>query len=168
MRKRLLIGAGTVLAAAATSTAAVLASASTANATGSLDLSMTGSVVAGVKTVEVARGTHVAFSFTMKNNSTSLTSNDVSFNFTFTHTSDPGMEFYECPLVSTHVAINPDTPSCEPGGLGPGKSTQAAVIVVPISGYSSMTVKACASNLDGTPDPVSSNNCKSLTVAVIP
>jgi hypothetical protein len=167
MRTRFLIIVGTTLATVGAATVAVLGSPSVANASPGPDLAMSGSVVAGVKTVQAGLGTHIAFSFTMKNKSSSLTASDVAFTFTFTNTTDPGGDFYECPLTSNHTAISPDTPNCEPGALGPGKSTSAAVIVVPESGTSSMTVRACASNLSGATDPVPSNNCKSLTVSVI-
>jgi hypothetical protein len=168
MQRRLLLVTGTVLAASAISLALIGAQAPPpANATTGPDLAITGSVVSGVRTVEAGLGTHVAMAFKIKNKSASQSA-EISFNFKFINTPDPGMEFYECPLVSTHFAINPDTPSCEPGVLGPGKSSGASVIVVPQAGTSSMSVRACAQNLTGPTDPVSSNNCKTLTVAVVP
>jgi hypothetical protein len=105
-------------------------------------------------------GHELAFSFTLKNKSTT-TAAEVGFNFTITNgTAD--INDYICPQIGTHAAINPDTPDCEPGTLGPGKSTQAAILATQTG--RPMVVKACAFDISSYPDPVSSNNCKTLTV----
>ncbi len=163
MRIRVLVRVSTVLATAATAAVITVSSSSQASATTGPDLSMTGSVVSGVKSVEGGTGQQLAMSFVVKNNSSSQSA-DISFNFTFGHANVQG---YICPLVSNHFDINPDGSSCEPGTLGAGKSSGASVIVVAPSGVSSTSVKACAQNLSGAIDPVSSNNCKTLTVAVV-
>jgi len=69
-------------------------------------------------------------------------------------------------LVVGHFNIDPDTPACEPGMLGPGKSTGAAIMVTPTITSGTVTVKACARNLDGIADPVSSNNCKTVSIPI--
>lgn len=114
---------------------------------------------AGVKSA--ATGTELAFTFTMKNKSSS-TSADVDFWITFTGSEGGPAEDYICPLISTHANISPDASFCFPGVLGPGKTTQAAVLT-PKSG-SPMSVQACAEDVSNYADPVSSNNCKTLTV----
>jgi hypothetical protein len=97
----------------------------------------------------------------MKNKSSS-TSADVDFWITFTGSEGGPAEDYICPLISTHANISPDASFCFPGVLGPGKTTQAAVLT-PKSG-SPMSVQACAEDVSNYADPVSSNNCKTLTV----
>jgi hypothetical protein len=147
--------------------AGVLAMTSTSQAsTIGVDLSMSGSVVAGVASASTYK--QVPFTFMIKNKSTT-TAADISFNFSpiVNGTASDYSADYVCPLTTNHYDINPDSSSCEPGTLGPGKSSSAAIIVTP-SGSSgqTVTVKACAQNLSGAPDPVSSNNCKTLSIKI--
>jgi hypothetical protein len=129
--------------------------------TSGLDLAMTGSVVAGVSGAQL--GQEVPFTFTMTNKSTS-TSADVEFVFTVTNGSTDSGD-YVCPLISDHFNINPDTPACEPGVLQARRSTRAAILVTP-KATGTMTVKACAGNLQSIADPVSTNNCKTLKLSI--
>jgi hypothetical protein len=130
--------------------------------TTSVDLGITGSTVAGFTGGQAGQELPVAF--TMKNHS-STTSADVEFYFTVTNAT-AGIADYTCPAISNHLNIFPDTPACEPGVLRPGKSIGAAIMVTPKAGVRSVSVKACAYNLDNYADPVSSNNCKMVTIAI--
>jgi Domain of unknown function DUF11 len=132
-------------------------------ATTAADLSMTGNVVAGVQSSQ--SGQEVPFLFKLTNKSTTTSAN-VSFYFSITNgTASDSVDDYVCPLISNHFNIYPDTPACEPGSLAAGKTTQAAILVTPKSGVTTMSVKACAQNLSST-DPTSSNNCKTLSVKI--
>ena len=160
MRKCLL-----VVPAAALLVAAGMWSVNSANAATGIDLSMTGSVVAGVTGAQAASGQEVALTFALKNKSTTASA-EVSFTFTITNGTAPDAGDYICPLVRSHYDIFPDTPACEPGTLSAGGTAQAAILATP-GAAGTMTVKACASNLSATaPDPVSSNNCKTLSVRI--
>jgi hypothetical protein len=155
MRKALIsvlaVAAGTIGAATSSSQAA----------TSGLDLAMSGSNVAGVSGAQPTQ--EVPFSFTMTNKSTS-TSAPVAFIFTVKNGSAASSD-YVCPLVSSHFNIFPDTPACDPGALPVGKSTRAAILVTP-KAAGIMTVRACAVNLVNKTDPVSTNNCKTLKLAI--
>ena len=80
--------------------------------TSGVDLSMSGYVVAGLRSASWP--SHVAFAFAMKNHS-STTSADIAFTFSVVHgTGINNGANYICPGAS------PDTPSCEPGMLAAG------------------------------------------------
>ena len=131
-------------------------------ATTTIDLSTTGSVVPTIKSAEV--GQELAFLFTTTNKS-GTASADLGVTFTVTKGSVQASD-YICNLISTHFAIGPDTPSCEPGLLGPGKSTRNAILVTATT-TGTMSVKACSTILNNYSDPVASNNCKTLTVRIV-
>ncbi|MFL6137662.1 MAG: hypothetical protein ACJ74O_07670 [Frankiaceae bacterium] len=132
--------------------------------TSDVDLSMTGSVVAGVTGAQPSQ--ELAFVFTLKNKSTT-TPAATDFTFTVKNGTVSGGEDYVCPLVGSRYDIFPDTPACEPGTLGPGKTTRAAILVeTPSAPGVTMTVRACASDELGSTDPVPSNNCKTLRVPI--
>jgi hypothetical protein len=139
-----------------------LTTASQAVTATSVDLAITGNTVAGY--TKAQHGQELPVVFTIKNRSTT-TAASVSFYFTLTHAT-AGIADYTCPLISNHYNINPDTPACEPGVLGYGKSTSAAILVNPTIYSGTVTVKACAQDLDGYGDPVSSNNCKTVSIAI--
>jgi hypothetical protein len=160
MRTKLAVVAA-VLVTLATTLFLDTASASNAAST-SVDLGMTGSRVAGYTSAQA--GQELPVVFTLKNHSTT-TSADVAFYFTLTHATADSSD-YTCPMVSTKGNINPDTPACEPGVLGYGKSTSAAIMVTPTIISGTVTVKACALNLGGATDPVSSNNCKTISIPI--
>lgn len=144
---------------AAVVVALTLSTNSTAATTG-VDLGITGSTVAGVVLGQV--GQKLAFSFTVKNHSTT-TSASLGITFTVARGTANGTDFI-CPMISNHFDINPDEPTCEPGTLRHGRSTRAAIVVTPTS-TGTLTVKACAEN-QGDTDPVSSNNCKTISVPI--
>ncbi|MDQ1739940.1 MAG: hypothetical protein QOE53_1592 [Pseudonocardiales bacterium] len=130
--------------------------------TSSVDLAITGNTVAGY--TKAQHGQELPVIFTIKNRSTT-TAASVAFYFTLTHATAAAAD-YTCPLISNHFNIFPDTPSCEPGTLGYGKSTSAAILVTPTIYSGTVTVKACAQDLDNYSDPVSSNNCKTVSIAI--
>ena len=128
--------------------------------TSGVDLSMSGYVVAGLRSASWP--SHVAFAFAMKNHS-STTSADIAFTFSAVHgTGINNGANYICPGAS------PDTPSCEPGMLAAGHIARAGIIITPPRNtpYHRMSVRACASDLSGTADPDPRNNCKQLTIAI--
>jgi hypothetical protein len=130
--------------------------------TTSVDLGITGKTVAGFTKAQL--GQELPVTFTMKNHSTTASAS-VDFYFTLTNaTADPSD--YTCPLISNHYNIFPDTPACEPGVLGYGKSTSAAIMVSPTISSGTVTVKACARNENNYTDPVSSNNCKTVSIPI--
>jgi hypothetical protein len=144
--------------------AAVLALASATGSearTTSVDLSTSGSVVAGVTGGQAMQ--RLAFSFVTTNHSTT-TAVSLAVTYTITHGTADARD-YICPLVASHFDINPDTPSCEPGTLAHGRSANTAIIVTP-NGSGPVSVKACGTDLGGTTDPSSGNNCKTLTVPI--
>src|SRR5690349_41637 len=119
--------------------------------------------MAGVTSAQTG-GHELAFSFSTKNNSTT-TSASLAVTFTVTNGTLDATD-YICPLISNHFDIDPDTPSCEPGVIGPGKTASTGLLVA-TKNSGTLTVKACASNLDSPVDPVPSNNCKTLSVKIV-
>lgn len=158
MRNRIAVLVGGCLALLCT---LFLTTASQATTT-SVDLGMTGSTVAGFTAAQP--GQELPVTFTMKNYSTTH-SVSVAFYFTLSHAT-AAVADYTCPLISNHFNIFPDTPACEPGILGYGKSTRAAIMVTPTITSGTVTVRACAQDLDGYSDPISSNNCKTVSIPV--
>jgi len=69
-------------------------------------------------------------------------------------------------VLPNGFGINPDTPSCETGPLKPQQSVHDTYIVQPSGTSTSVSVRTCASNEGSVPDPVTSNNCKTLSVAI--
>jgi hypothetical protein len=148
-----------LVGSAVMTTTLLLATASQATTT-SVDLSITGQTVAGFTAAQQWQELPVLF--TMKNRS-NTTATEVAFSFTFTNATVDG---YTCPLISNHFNINTDGSFCEPGVLGHGKSTSAAIMVTPTISSGTVTVTACAQDLDSYGDPVSSNNCKTVSIPI--
>ena len=130
-------------------------------ATTGVDLSTTGSIFAGLRGAQT--GQEIVFSFTVKNHSTRASA-DLEVTFSMTNGTADGSD-YICPLIRNHFNINPDTPSCEPGALPATKSETVGILVTPKTS-GTMTVRACALNESNAPDPVPSNNCKTLSLAI--
>jgi hypothetical protein len=70
-----------------------------------------------------------------------------------------------CVLPNGFV-IEPDGDFCEPGPLRPGQRAASLVFTGDVTGLSDIVVRACATNLSGTPDPKPGNNCRTLRVAL--
>jgi hypothetical protein len=153
--RKIILGAVSLAAAVAF----VGATVSDAATTGP-DLSITGSV-AGVKSTPL--GKQLPFIFTVTNKSATRTA---ELNVTFTVTNGAvASNGYVCPLISNGRDIDPDTPSCETGYLGSGKTAMTGVIVPASRSGRTLSVKACVMDINST-DPVPSNNCKTLSVVV--
>ena len=163
MRKRFILSIVSAVVLVGALLVSTYSSQASTSAGPSVDLGITGSTVAGYTAAQ--SGQELPVSFTMTNHSTT-TSTQVSFNFTVTNATAADIGDYVCTLISNHFDIYPDTPSCEPGSLPHGKSTSAAIMVSPTIGTGTVTVKACTQSLDGYPDPVSSNNCKTIKITI--
>jgi len=159
MRKRLAIFAVLVMSGTGTLAATTSSEATPAG----VDVAVTGRVVAGVTGAQPYQ--ELAFSFTLKNKSATA-SIDTAFTFTVENGTIPDGGFI-CPLVTTGFDINPDSPSCETGMLGPRKTTQAAILVqTPSTPGVTMTVRACGTDLNGSTDPNHDNDCATLSVPI--
>jgi hypothetical protein len=112
-------------------------------------MSVTGSVVGGVKAVQ--NDQDLVFTFTDTNSGTTTNTNNI-FYFTFSNSSGVNIV---CPLANG-TDINPDGNACEPGSLPAGRSAQSAIIVK-ATGPGPIVVKACVG-------PTGTTVCKSLTV----
>jgi hypothetical protein len=158
MRKNfVLLLAGAVIVACSL----VLVSSTSGAATTTVDLSITGSTVTSYTAAQA--GQELPVVFTMRNHS-STTGVSVDFYFTLTNATADASD-YICPIAS-HFLINPDTPACEPGTLAAGKTTSAAILVTPTISSGTVKVKACANDENNYPDPVPSNNCKTVSIAI--
>ena len=140
----------------------LLGSTATQAATTGVDLSTTGSIFAGLTGAQT--GQEIVFTFTVKNHS-SRKSAALEVTFSTTNGTADGSD-YICPLIRNHFNINPDLPGCEPGLL-PANHTETVGILVTPETAGTMTVRACASNESNSPDPVPSNNCKTLSLTII-
>jgi hypothetical protein len=139
-----------------------LANSSSQAAGTKVDLSIAGGTVAGFTSAQA--GQELPVSFTMTNRSTT-TSAQVDFHFFLTNATADKSD-YTCPLISNHFNIFADVPSCEPGTLAHGQHTSAAIMVTPTANTGTVTVRACAENLNNYVDPVSSNNCKTISIPI--
>ena len=139
----------------------LIASSTSDASTTNVDLSITGGTVTGFTRAGPDQELPVAF--TMRNHSRT-TSVSVDFFFTLTNATADGTD-YVCPM-SDHVLTGPDGPACEPGFLAPGRTTRAAIMVTPTISSGTVTVKACADDESGNPDPVPSNNCKTVHIRI--
>jgi len=70
-------------------------------------------------------------------------------------------------VLPNGFGINPDTPSCEFGPLRAKQSVQATYVVQPSDTSTSVSLRACTNNEGSVPDPVASNNCTALAVAIV-
>jgi hypothetical protein len=75
-------------------------------------------------------------------------------------------ETLECVLRNGSV-INPDGPNCETGTAKANQSGGHLVLTGTVGGTSNVTVTACAESLNGSVDPHSANNCRTLHVRVL-
>ena len=65
-------------------------------------------------------------------------------------------------VLPNGTVINADTPSCEPGQFGKGRSAGSLVFTGVVDGTSDVIVRACTSDLGGANDPRASNDCRTL------
>jgi hypothetical protein len=146
VKKALVIIAGLFVMAGGLAVSSTISQAATSKMT------ITGSVVSGVKSVQ--NDQDLVFSFTDTNTGTTANTNNI-FYFTFSNSSGVNIV---CPLANG-MDINPDGNDCEPGNLPAGKSAQAAIIVQ-ATGPGPIVVKACVG-------PTGTSVCKSLTVRYV-
>ena len=156
--KIVLLCAGTL----ALATGLLIGSATSQASTANVDLNITGGTVAGFTAAQPWQ--ELPVSFTMTNHSSSIATS-VDFQFTVTNATASG-EDYVCPTVGDGFNINPDTPFCEAGVLGPHKRTSAAILVTPTISSGTVTVRACANDEAGHPDPQPGNNCKTVSIPI--
>ena len=139
----------------------LLVSSSSDASTARVDLSITGGTVTGFTSSASDQVLPVAFY--MRNHSRT-TSVSVDFTFTLTNATADGRD-YVCNTLN-HALINPDTPACEPGFLPPGRTIGAAIVVTPTISSGTVSVRACANDESNNPDPVPSNNCKTVNIRI--
>lgn len=139
----------------------LIASSTSDAATAKVDLSLTGGTVTGF--TRAGSDQELPVAFTMRNHSRTTTVS-VDFSFTLTNATADGTD-YACPM-SNHVLTGPDGSFCEPGYLAAGRTIQAAILVTPTISTGTVTVKACADDESGNPDPVPSNNCKTVHIRI--
>jgi hypothetical protein len=128
------------------------------------DLAVTGSVVGGLKII--GEPSHlVAFSFDLKNKGPNAVTSSADMTFSKVHN---GFVVDQLCVTADGVGFNADSPTCEPGPLAAGKSTHMTLILKPTAGALNRTlsVRVCASTEDSEVDPVSANNCKTLSVTL--
>ncbi len=125
------------------------------------DLAVTGLVAGGETSTE---NFHlIVFVFTLTNKGPLTT--DGSADLTLTDVQGGTIVDVMC-VLPNGFGINPDFPSCETGPLGAKQSVQDTYVVQPSGPGTPVSVRACAGNEGSVPDPVSSNDCKTLAVAI--
>jgi hypothetical protein len=160
------IVAGAVAAAGLIGVAAAgtaVAASPRSSASPSADLSVSGSVAGGERSVESFHPVVFVFNLTNKGPSAITSSADLTYTSVVNGTVTDQL----C-IMPNGNSLNADSPACEPGQLAVGQTSHMTLIVQPNASASgsSVRVRVCSSNESSTPDPVSSNNCKTLSVAI--
>ena len=128
------------------------------------DLAVTGSVEGGLRIT--GETSHLlAFTFDLKNKGPNGVTSSADMTYSKVHN---GFVVDQLCVTSDGVGFNADSPTCEPGALAAGKSTHMTLILKPTAGALNRTlsVRVCASTEDSEVDPVSANNCKTLSVTL--
>jgi len=126
------------------------------------DLAVTGSVAGGLRsTGETSHA--LAFSFDLKNKGPNAVTSSADMTYSKVHN---GFVVDQLCVMANGIGFNADSPTCEPGTLAAGESTHMVLLLKPTAGAlnRTLTVQVCASTEDSEVDPVSSNNCKTLSV----
>lgn len=158
MRKLTLIVVTAVLAVVG----GLLGSSGVSQAAQGADLAVTGLVAGGETSTESSH--LIVFVFTLKNKGPAAT--DGSADLTLTDVQGGTLVDTMC-VLPNGFGINPDSPSCETGPLRSQQSVQDTYVVQPSGTSTSVSLRTCASNEGSVPDPVASNNCKTLNVAIV-
>jgi hypothetical protein len=158
MRKLTLI----IVAAVLTLGGALVSSGVSQAATQNADLAVSGVVAGGETSTESSH--FIVFDFTLTNKGPTAT--DGSADLTLTDVQGGTVADIMC-VLPNGFGINADTPSCETGPLRSKQSVQDVYVVQPSGPSTTVSVRACASNEGSVPDPVASNNCKTLSVAIV-
>jgi hypothetical protein len=141
-----------------------LQSAGASAAAPTTDLAVTGSVVSGLRIT--GETSHlIAFSFDLKNKGPNAVTSSADMTYSKVHN---GFVVDQLCVMANGVGFNADSPTCEPGALAAGESTHMTLILKPTAGALNreLSVRVCASTEDSEVDPVSSNNCKTLSVTL--
>jgi hypothetical protein len=158
MRKITLIAITAVLTLSA---ALVSSGVSQANTKGA-DLAVTGQVAGGETSTESFH--LIVFVFTLTNKGPLAT--DGSADLTVTDVQGGTILDTMC-VLPNGFGINPDSPTCETGALRAKQSVHDTYVIQPSGTSTSVSMRACASNEGSVPDPVASNNCATLEVAIV-
>jgi hypothetical protein len=126
------------------------------------DLAVTGLVAGGETSTESFH--LIVFVFTLTNKGPAGT--DGSADLTLTDVQGGSLVDVMC-VLPNGFGINPDSPSCETGPLRAKQRVQDTYVLQPSGTSTSVSLRVCASNEGSVPDPVSSNNCKTLAVAIV-
>jgi hypothetical protein len=161
MRKIVIVAAALGLAVGS----AVIVQAGGASAAApSTDLAVTGSVAGGLRIL--GEPSHlVAFTFDLKNKGPDGVTSSADMTYNKVHN---GYVVDQLCVFPNGVGFNADSPSCEPGALAAGESAHMTLLLKPTAGAPNrkLTVQVCASTEDSEVDPISSNNCKTLSVTL--
>jgi hypothetical protein len=127
----------------------------------SADLAVSGFVAGGEQTV--ASYHPVVFVFSVKNRGPAALNSSADLTYVSVRN---GRVVDQLCISRNRVSFDPDSPSCEFGPLASGQKTRMTLIVQPGTDVSGVTVsvRVCASNEGGIPDPVSANNCETRRV----
>jgi hypothetical protein len=137
------------------------ATAQSPNTSSKADLVLTGSVAGGETSTESSH--LIVFVFNLTNKGPGNI--DSSADTTMTAVNGGTLVDTMCVLLNG-FGINPDGPSCEQGRLAAHQSVKSTFIVQPSGPGVTVSLTACGSNESGIPDPVPSNNCKTLAVDI--
>ena len=148
----LAIGSATIVQAAGASAAAP-----------TTDLAVTGSIAGGERVV--ASSHLVVFTFDLKNKGPNRVTSSADLTYSKLHN---GFVVDQLCVMANGNGFDPDSPTCEPGALAAGRSTHMTLIVKPTAGAPNRTlsVQVCGSTEGSETDPVTSNNCTTLSVTV--
>jgi Domain of unknown function DUF11 len=127
----------------------------------SADLGVNQAYVAGGAT-SAEYGDSLTFTFGAKNFGPATA--DVSINLVTIR--GIKLDALQCVLRSGFV-INPDGHNCETGLTKAGQSGGHLVLTGTVTGTSNVVVKACVTDLNGSTDPNTANNCRTLRVALV-
>jgi Domain of unknown function DUF11 len=128
---------------------------------GSADVGINQAYVAGGAT-HAQLGDSLTFAFGAKNFGPGVA--DVSIDLVTSRGLTGGS--LECVLRSGSM-IDSDGPSCETGSAKAGQSGGHLVLTGTVTGTSNVVVTACVESLNGSTDPHSTNNCRTLHVRVL-
>jgi hypothetical protein len=132
-----------------------------AMAAASVDLGVNQAYVAGGAT-SAEYGDSLTFTFGAKNFGPATA--DVSINLVTIR--GVKLDALQCVLRNGFV-INPDGHNCETGLTKAGQSGGHLVLTGTVTGASNVVVKACVTDLNGSTDPNTANNCRTLRVQLV-
>lgn len=125
------------------------------------DLAVTGVVAGGEETVEFFHP--VVFVFTLRNNGPKPTASSADMFIAEVHN---GTVTDQLCISPERRSFGPDSPYCEFGPLGVHQTARMTLIVQSLADVTnaSLDVRVCSSDESGIPEPVSANDCTTLSV----